>query len=136
MLAAYRFTRYRSGADGDEAAGPGELVLSDHHDRSAPRSSAPPSSPRPSTAPATCRTRPPNDLPPAALGERARAIAAEARHLSAEVGGAEALRRHAMGAFLAVAQGSATEPALDRPALRAPGGAAGRPAARARGQGA
>ena len=53
-----------------------------------PRSRAPRSWPRPSTAPATCRTRPPNDLPPAALGERARAIAAEAPHLSAEVGGA------------------------------------------------
>ena len=111
VLAAYRFTRYRSGADGDEAAGPGELVLSDHHDRSRAVERAA------VVATAVNRARdlqntPPNDLPPAALGERARAIAAEAPHLSAEVGGAEALRRHAMGAFLAVAQGSATEPAL------------------------
>ena len=78
---------------------------------------------------------PPNDLPPAALGERARAIAAEAPALSApEVGGAEALR-HRTGAFLAVAQGSAAEPGLGVPALRAPRGGAGRPPARARGQG-
>jgi leucyl aminopeptidase len=111
VLADYRFTRYRSAADRDEEAGPGELVVSDHHDRSGPVERAA------LVATAVNRARdlqntPPNDLPPGALGERARAIAAEAPHLSAEVGGAEALHRHAMGAFLAVAQGSATEPAL------------------------
>ena len=111
LLAAYRFTRYRTRPEGDDAAGPEELVLSDHHDRSAAAARAA------LVAEAVNRARdlqntPPNDLPPAALGERARAIAAEAPHLSAEVGGTETLRRHGMGAFLAVAQGSAAEPAL------------------------
>src|SRR3954447_10784026 len=111
VLAAYRFTRYRSGTDVDEAAGPAELVLSDHHDR------APAVERAAVVAAAVNRARdlqntPPNDLPPAALGERARAIAAEGPHLSAEVGGAEALRLESMGAFRAVAQGSAAEPAL------------------------
>ena len=32
LLGAYRFTRYKGGGPDDDGAGPGELVVSDHHD--------------------------------------------------------------------------------------------------------
>jgi leucyl aminopeptidase len=77
---------------------------------------------------------PPNRCSPAFLADRARALAAAHPALEVEVvsGHAELLAR-GMGAFAAVAQGSARPPALivlrHRPAGRA------RPPARARGQG-
>ncbi len=58
------------------------------------------------------QNRPANDLTPTALGEYALGLAAEIEALSVEVeGGAQILAR-GMGAFAAVAQGSAQEPAL------------------------
>ncbi len=58
------------------------------------------------------QNRPGNDLTPTALGEHARALAAELEDLTAEVEGRDALLARGMGAFAAVAQGSEQEPAL------------------------
>lgn len=54
--------------------------------------------------------RPPNDLTPTALAERAQAF--ELPHLTVENLGRDEIVAHGMGAFAAVAQGSATEPQL------------------------
>ncbi|HEY1688080.1 MAG TPA: leucyl aminopeptidase [Solirubrobacteraceae bacterium] len=58
------------------------------------------------------QNRPGNDLTPTALAEHAISLAASNSHLSVEVEGREGLRGRSMGAFAAVAQGSAQEPAL------------------------
>jgi leucyl aminopeptidase len=55
---------------------------------------------------------PPNELTPAALGERAVEIADANEHLTAEVLGPDELRELRMGSFLAVGQGSHNEPRL------------------------
>ncbi|MHB1537319.1 MAG: leucyl aminopeptidase family protein [Solirubrobacteraceae bacterium] len=68
--------------------------------------------------------RPGNDLTPSALGQHARALAAEIDCLSVEVEDSDGLARRAMGAFAAVAQGSAQEPALITLRYEPPGGAA------------
>jgi leucyl aminopeptidase len=111
VLGAYRFDRYRRADAGEDGRGVEELVLSDHHDRSAAVAAAA------VVAEAVNRARdlqntPANELTPTALGERARALAAEGRHLTAEVRGRDFLVGREMGAFAAVAQGSDAEPAL------------------------
>ncbi len=58
------------------------------------------------------QNRPGNDLTPTALAEHARALAEEIPELSVRVEGREAIAARGMGAFSAVAQGSAEEPAL------------------------
>jgi leucyl aminopeptidase len=58
------------------------------------------------------QNRPPNDLTPTALGEYARALGEEIGSLSVEVEAREGILARKMGAFAAVAQGSAQEPAL------------------------
>ncbi len=58
------------------------------------------------------QNRPANDLTPSALAQQARELAEETASLSVEVEGSEGLRARSMGAFAAVAQGSAQEPAL------------------------
>jgi leucyl aminopeptidase len=58
------------------------------------------------------QNRPANDLTPAAFADHARALAAQIEHLSVEVEGRQGLLDRSMGAFAAVAQGSAAEPAL------------------------
>ncbi len=58
------------------------------------------------------QNRPANDLTPSALGRHALSLAAEIEGLSAEVEGRDGLLARSMGAFAAVAQGSAQEPAL------------------------
>ncbi|HEY7961769.1 MAG TPA: leucyl aminopeptidase [Solirubrobacteraceae bacterium] len=73
------------------------------------------------------QNRPGNDLTPTALAEHAKALAAQIDGLTVEVEGSEGLRNRAMGAFAAVAQGSAQEPALITMRYEgppAPGGAA------------
>jgi leucyl aminopeptidase len=114
LLAAYRFDRYRRRRDEDGDAGAGalsSLVLSDHHDRAAAAREAA------IVAEAVNRARdlqntPANELTPAALAERAEALAGEVEHVTAEVLDRAAIVARGMGAFAAVAQGSATEPAL------------------------
>jgi leucyl aminopeptidase len=58
------------------------------------------------------QNRPGNDLTPSALGEYAAALGAQDPALSVEVEGRAQLSERGMGAFAAVAQGSAQEPAL------------------------
>ena len=116
VLAAYGFDRYkRAGADGEEEGegrdGLQELLVSDHHDRSAAVGAAAVVSEAANRA-RDLQNTPPNDLTPAALGERAAALAGEVDHVRAEVHGPEFLADRGMGAFLAVAQGSETLPAL------------------------
>jgi leucyl aminopeptidase len=55
---------------------------------------------------------PPNELTPAALGDRAVEIAGANEDLSAELLGPDEIRALGMGSFLAVAQGSHNEPRL------------------------
>jgi leucyl aminopeptidase len=72
------------------------------------------------------QNRPGNDLTPTALGEYARTVAEEIPELSVQVEGREAIAARGMGAFSAVAQGSAQEPALITMRYE-PSSAAGRP---------
>ncbi len=58
------------------------------------------------------QNRPANDLTPTALAEHARALAQEVKGLTVETEGREEILARGMGAFAAVAQGSAQEPAL------------------------
>ncbi len=58
------------------------------------------------------QNRPGNDLTPTVLGEYASALAEELEGLSVSVDGRKAIAARGMGAFAAVAQGSAQEPAL------------------------
>lgn len=106
LLAGYR---YRRVADDDEPRLEA-LAVSAHHDVSAPVEAAA------AVAKAVNRARaladaPPNECTPRRLAERARELAAEHR-LGCEVLGREQLRAAGMGAFAAVAQGSAQEPQL------------------------
>src|SRR3954447_6179629 len=117
LLAAHRFDRYKRGnEDGDgDAAGDGDglvaLLVSDHHDRSRAVEAAAIVAEAQNRA-RDLQNRPANDLTPTALGERARALAHEVEQVTAEVHGREFLAEREMGAFLAVAQGSATPPKL------------------------
>jgi leucyl aminopeptidase len=72
------------------------------------------------------QNRPGNDLTPTALGEYARAVAEEIPELSVQVEYREGIAARGMGAFSAVAQGSAQEPALITMRYEPPS-AAGRP---------
>jgi leucyl aminopeptidase len=58
------------------------------------------------------QNRPGNDLTPTVLAEYAKALGAEIEGVSVEVEGREGILARGMGAFAAVAQGSAQEPAL------------------------
>jgi leucyl aminopeptidase len=116
VLAAYRFDRYKTGgADGDEDDDARdalqELLVSDHHDRSAAVEAAAVVGEAQNRA-RDLQNTPPNDMTPAALSERARALAGEVEHVQAEVHGPEFLAERGMGAFLAVARGSSMPPAL------------------------
>jgi leucyl aminopeptidase len=112
VLADYRFERFKSAADPEGAprqlerlliAAPAEqqtaveqaALVAGHVNRAR-----------------DLQNRPANDLTPGALAEHARSLAAEIEGLTVEVDGREELRAKGMGAFAAVAQGTAEEPAL------------------------
>lgn len=113
MLADYRFERFKSApAKPDGAPGPLQrLIVSGPDDletavtRAAIVAGA-------VNAARDLQNRPGNDLTPTALGEHARALAADLDGLTVEVEGTDGLRARKMGAFAAVAQGSEQEPAL------------------------
>jgi leucyl aminopeptidase len=69
------------------------------------------------------QNRPGNDLTPSVLGEYARALEQELEGVSVQVHGRETLIERGMGAFAAVAQGSAQEPALITISYEPPAGA-------------
>jgi len=113
LLGGYRFERFKPSEDEDAVA---ELAVL------APEGIAPQrlaDLARRATVVAnaqnSCRdlqNRPANDLTPTALGEEAKALAAASPAVSATVEGREQILARGMGAFAAVAQGSAREPAL------------------------
>lgn len=112
VFSAYRFERFRRPRPDDEDAGgpPEELILSAHHDVGAAAARAA------TLAEATDRARdlqhrPANDLTPTAFADRAAELVATCEHVSFEILGREDLERRGMGAFAAVAQGSAEPPA-------------------------
>jgi leucyl aminopeptidase len=116
ILADYRFERYKSSAarSAEVVAVPqhlerlivcGEGELSDAVEQAALVAHA-------VNEARDLQNRPANDLTPTALADHARMLAAEIEGLSVEVEGREGLLARSMGAFAAVAQGSAQEPAL------------------------
>jgi leucyl aminopeptidase len=105
VMAGYRFDRYkRSAADGRAVQ---ELILSAHHDMSAPVEAAAVVA-EAANAARDLQNAPANDLTPAALADRARAL----EGVTVEVQGRDFLEERGMGAFAAVARGSDIEPAL------------------------
>ena len=111
LLAARRFDRYKA-ADADEEERSGTLtalILSDHAERSAAVARAAVIAGAQNRA-RDLQDRAPNDLTPSALVVRAREL--EALGVSVKVEGREAIQSRGMGAFAAVFQGSAEEPAL------------------------
>ena len=109
VLAAYRFRRYKSEDDGDD--GLRELVVSAHHDVSAPVEAAAVVAEAQNAA-RDLQNTPANDMTPTRLAQRARELAGELAGLEVEVESRDALKTREMGAFAAVAQGSYEEPAL------------------------
>jgi leucyl aminopeptidase len=105
VLAAYRFTRYKRAADGARAVE--ELIVSAHHDVSAPVEAAAVLADAQNAA-RDLQNTPANDLTPAALAEVAQGLDG----VQVEVHGRDFLAENRMGAFAAVAQGSDVDPAL------------------------
>jgi leucyl aminopeptidase len=110
LLSAYRYVRYKPPGPDDTAA-PERLILTAHHDVSAPAARA--------AILATAQNRardlanaPPNDLTPTALAEYAERIAAGFDTVTAEVLDGRAIRAAGMGALAAVAGGTAEDPRL------------------------
>jgi leucyl aminopeptidase len=124
LLAAYRFTRYRGAEDEDDdgARGIERLVVSGPEDSSEVVGEAAVLAGAQNAA-RDLQNTPANDLTPARLAERARALAEGVDGLEVEVEGRDGLLARGMGAFAAVAQGSDQEPALIT--LRYSGGGGG-----------
>jgi leucyl aminopeptidase len=108
-LAAYRFDRYRNHPEEDGALD--ALLLSAHHDVSEPV--------RIATVVAEAQNRardlqnaPGNEATPSFLAHRAHELVGEADGIALEVLGEAEIGAHGMGAFAAVAQGSAQEAQL------------------------
>ncbi len=110
LLAAYRFTAFKSGDD-NGASGIAELIVSDHVDQAAEVARAVVVAEAVNGA-RDLQNTPANHMTPTALGARAEAIAAEHGALSCEVVGRAEIVARSMGAFAAVAAGSEEEPAL------------------------
>ncbi len=109
VLAGYRFDRYRNHPEEDGALE--ALLLSSHDDVSEPVAIAT------IVAEAQNRARdlqnlPGNEATPSFLAHRAHELVGEADGIACEVLGEQELRAHGMGAFAAVAQGSAQEAQL------------------------
>jgi leucyl aminopeptidase len=111
VLADYRFERFKSAPPGDSPAGLERLLLGCPEELAGAAGDAAVVAARVNRA-RDLQNRPGNDLTPTALGEHARALAGEIPALTVEVDGRDAIRARGMGAFSAVAQGSAQEPAL------------------------
>jgi leucyl aminopeptidase len=117
LLHAYRFERYKPAEDGTAAE---RLIIVASEDFSdAAREAA-------VIVAAQNRARdlgntPGNDLPPAALGEYAQALASRHPEIEVEVLDGDEIRSAGMGAFAAVAQGSAQSARLIRIEYSAPG---------------
>ncbi len=109
LLAARRIDRYKAADPEERPSGLAALVVSDHADRSGAVARAVVIASAQNRA-RDLQDRAPNDLTPTALGARAQELTALGVEVEVE-GRAEILAR-GMGAFAAVFQGSAEEPAL------------------------
>jgi leucyl aminopeptidase len=110
LMAAYRFTAFKSGDDNGSSV-IAELIVSDHVDQAAEVARAVVVAEAVNAA-RDLQNTPANHMTPTALGARAQAIAAQHGALSCEVVGREEIVARSMGAFAAVAAGSEEEPAL------------------------
>jgi len=111
LLAAYRFTAFKSGDDDAAASGIAGLIVSDHVDQAAAVARAVVVAEAVNAA-RDLQNTPANHMTPTVLGARATAIAAGHDALSCEVVGRAEIVARGMGAFAAVAAGSDEEPAL------------------------
>ena len=111
VLAGYRFDRFKSDGDDDNARGLDALVVSAHDDVARPVEAAAVVAAAANAA-RDLQNTPSNELTPTRLGERARELADELEDVTAEVDGREVIVERGMGAFAAVARGSDEEPAL------------------------
>jgi leucyl aminopeptidase len=114
LLAAYRFTAFKSSTkDDDDATSTAieELIVSDHDDRSAAVARAVTVA-RAVNAARDLQNTPANHMTPTALGRRAQELSAAHDGLTCEVVGRAEIAARGMGAFAAVAAGTAEEPAL------------------------
>ncbi|MGJ7904864.1 leucyl aminopeptidase [Actinopolyspora sp. H202] len=113
VMGAYAFTRYKS-SPGDDPVTKVDLVVSEAKDESA--KSALKGATAIGEAVNTARdliNTPPNDLPPAAMAERASELGRSAG-LDVEVLDADDLRKHGYGGILGVGEGSSRPPRLVR----------------------
>ena len=111
ILANYRFDRYRTSDDEEPDGGLESLTIRAEGDHDAALVKAQ------VIAEAVNATRilqdtPGNDMTPTDLADRARAIASEHDSLDVQIEGRKELVKRGMGAFAAVAQGTAQEPQL------------------------
>jgi leucyl aminopeptidase len=112
VLAAYRFDRYKSLDEDDEPPSTlGSLTVCSDEDQSDAVSRAGVIANAVNAA-RVLQDTPGNDMTPSDLAERARAIAAEHGSVKVSVENRKQIAARGMGAFAAVAQGSAQEPAL------------------------
>jgi leucyl aminopeptidase len=112
VLSSYRFDQFKSAREEAEEAGElSELTIACPPELDAAVARAALTATRVNRA-RDLQNRPGNDLTPTSLGEYARRLAEEIPGLTASVEGRDGLRERGMGAFSAVAQGSAQEPAL------------------------
>jgi leucyl aminopeptidase len=122
LLAAYRFTAFKSGVSAPPLGGQTpkrngeddaitELIVSDHVDQTDEVARAVVVAEAVNAA-RDLQNTPANHMTPTALGARAQAIASDHDALSCEVVGRAGIVERAMGAFAAVAAGSDEEPAL------------------------
>ena len=114
LLAAYRFDRYKGGADDEDQPrrGPQRLIVAGADDAIAAEVAVAEIVATAQNAARDLQNTPANDMTPSVLGERALALAAELEGLSATADGPDEMAERGMGSFLAVAQGSAVEPRL------------------------
>jgi leucyl aminopeptidase len=111
ILAGYRFDRYRT-QDEDESGGELEsLTISAEGDYGAALARAKVIAEAVNSA-RFLQDTPGNDMTPTDLADRARAVASDHEDLDVQVEGRKKLLERGMGAFAAVAQGTAQEPAL------------------------
>jgi len=117
LLGAYRFDAFKSKPADDDASRVEELVVSAHHDVSAPVDRAATVARFVNLA-RDLQNTPANHMTPTILADRARAL----EGVEVEVEGREQIVARGMGAFAAVAQGTYEEPALITIRYRGGGG--------------
>jgi leucyl aminopeptidase len=122
LLAAYRFTRYKSSDDPAAAGALEELVVSDHHDVSAAVTYGTVVAEAQNTA-RDLQTTPANDMTPSALAASAQALATDLDGVEVTIEGRDQIVQRGMGAFAAVARGTYEEPQLIVLRYRGPGAA-------------